>query len=487
MKDSCSKKGPTSRLGILLLSGLIGCLLFAGSAASGDYSQDVDRLLDETFRIDISNFSVVFDYYPQLSVVDAHAVVTFSMRPGQVIPLIHFDPVLRGHALNEIRLDGELLSYGNEADVRIISFPETTQQALVFQRRLTAGTVHVLEMKYRLNLPQGYPRFSTQVHDLYGRGNEEIFPTINSPEELAPHTLTFRVHGDRLFHCIGSGLVESRHTAGLQEWVLRTERPVASYTVMFALLPQDDTILAERNIAGVDVRILAFRGAASIPDAYALLEWWLPELAMNFGPFPMPGGLSVLLVSKGGGMEYYGGTITSLWALQHEVFHMYFGCSTVQKTFRDSWLDEAINEWYEHSVDPWFYAMYPSYRSNWVGARSPIAVGFDRRAYDQGAHIMQAVAHELGGRGQMIAFLRYLHHNYSFAPFDTFEFLNYLRDYSGVNMESRFVRWLFDSTSPSLMMELSRMEEPAPYLTPPDLNPPESIRRRYLRKQGGLR
>jgi len=471
---------------LLLLSGLIGCLLFSGAAVSGDYSQDVDRLLDETFRIDISDISVVFDYYPNQSAVDAHAVVTFTMRPGQVIPLIHFDPVLRGHALNEIRLDGEILTYGDEADVRILSLSETTQQALEFQRTLTTGVMHVLEMKYRLTLPQGYPRFSTQVHDLYGRGNEELFPTINSPSEMARHTLTFRIHGDLLFNCIGSGLVEPLHTAAYQEWILQSERPVASYTVMFALLPQSDTVLGTRNIAGVDVRILAFRGGASIPNAFALLEWWLPELAANFGPFPMPRGLSVLLVSKGGGMEYFGGTITSLWALQHEVFHMYFGCSTVHKTFRDSWLDEAINEWYEHSVEPWFYAMYPSYRSNWVGARSPIAVGFDRRAYDQGAHILQTVAVELGGRSQMIAFLRYLHQNYSFAPFDTFEFLDYLRDYAGLDMESRFVRWLFDSTYPSIVTEMVLQDELDPQEKPPDLTPPENVLRRYVQKPGGV-
>lgn len=471
---------------LFFLFGMMGCLLSTGAVVSGDYSQDVDRLLDETFRIDISDISVIFDYYPQQSVVDAYAVVTFTMRPGQVIPLIHFDPVLRGHALNEIRLDGEILTYGDDGDVRILSFPETTQQGLEFQRQFTTGVMHVLEMKYRLILPQGYPRFSTQVHDLYGRGNEELFPTINSPSELARHTLTFRVHGDELFHCIGSGLVEPLQTAAYQEWVLQSERPVASYTVMFAILPQADTVLSERNIAGVDVRILAFRGGASIPGAFALLEWWLPELAANFGPFPMPRGLSVLLVSKGGGMEYFGGTITSLWALQHEVFHMYFGCSTVFKTFNDSWLDEAINEWYELSVDPWFYAMYPSYQSNWVGARSPISVGFDRRAYDQGAHILQAVAQELGGRSQMIAFLRYLHQNYSFMPFDTFEFLEYLRDYAGLDMESRFLRWLFDSEYPSAGMEMVLQDELDPQETPPDLTPPDHAMRRFVRHPGGL-
>lgn len=48
------------------------------------------------------------------------------------------------------------------------------------------------------------------------------------------------------------------------------------------------------------------------------------------------------------GMEYFGGTISGLGPLLHEVFHMYFGCSLVANTYRDSWWDEAINMWYGH-------------------------------------------------------------------------------------------------------------------------------------------
>ena len=443
-------------------------------------NDSLDLLLDNTLRVDIKTIEVVFDYYPDDFYVRGSAVVSFNMRPGQTIPLIHFDPAIRENAIEEIRLNGETLRWGNTDDVKIVDFTGLSQAAIELQRTLPGNTEHILEMRYRLSRPEGYPRFSSEVSDLFGRGNEESFPCINFPNDLALHTLTFRVHGGRPYRCLGSGWVQKTNAVGIQEWILQTEREVASYTVMFVLVPSDDVILAERNIAGVDVRIMAFRGGASIDSGFLQLQDWIPELAANLGPFPMPRGISIFLTSMGGGMEYYGGTISSLWALNHEVFHMYYGCSTIAKTYRDSWMDEAINEWYEGSVDPWFYPMFSSYRGNWVGARSPISVGFDRRAYDQGAHIIQAVAAELGGRPQMIAFLRHLQQNYAFAPFDTFDFLQYIRQYSGVDMTSRFVNWLYNGEYPSQFLTSQISEKlPAPEKVEVDLTPPGNILRKY--------
>ncbi len=153
--------------------------------------------------------------------------------------------------------------------------------------------------------------FATEVNDLYGNGNETIFPTINRPGELALHNLRFRVSSDIKFRLIGSSLVQKVENEDYQEWTLDTEIEMASYTVMFVLLPENDTIYEERSIDGVDVRILAFKDDASIDTAFSTLTSWLPELRNNLGPFSMKRGFSVMLMGIGGGMEYFGGTISS--------------------------------------------------------------------------------------------------------------------------------------------------------------------------------
>jgi hypothetical protein len=446
------KKRRHSFLGPAAAAGLIFSLTVGGNTQGQDFQKDraqafrsgraADQLMDDMFRVDIKDIDVTFDYYPEFHYADAFAWVEFFMRPGETRPVIHFDPAIRHHTVSALTLNGESLNVSSTADVRILEYTDTTQDGLEFQRDLASGVRHRLEISYRLPLSELYPRFSTEVNDLEGRGNEEIFPTINTPHELARHRLTFRVHGSRAFRCIGSGhVVRTGDTP--QEWVLDTEREIASYTLMFVLVPEEDTVLEERNIAGVEVRILAFVGGASVSEAFARLDPWLTELQANLGPFPMPRGISLFLVSSGGGMEYFGGTITSLWAMEHEVFHMYYGCSTVMATYRDSWMDEAINMWYSYSRDPSFPPINTDYRSNIVSGRSPVAVGFDRRAYDEGARMMEAVAGELGGRAAMIAFLRYVHQLKQFTPFTTWNFLNFLEEYSGLDMRDQFNEWLF--------------------------------------------
>jgi hypothetical protein len=180
------------------------------------------------------------------------------------------------------------------------------------------------------------------------------------------------------------------------------------------------------------------------------LDAWLPELRSRFGPFPALHGLSVFLYdNSGGGMEYYGGAITSLSALRHEVLHSYFGCSLVARTYPDSWLDEAITTWFEETARGVGHAVLPDgYRGNWVGARSPVSVGFSSLAYTHGASIMQAIANRLGGVDRMTDFLRFLVETRSFSPFTTMEFVTAVATFSGVDMRLSFLGWLYNGREP---------------------------------------
>jgi hypothetical protein len=464
----------TLRTFLLALVGLAG--LAPGARATDLDPRDLaaeQALLDATFRIDIQRIDVVFDLFPDESVVQASARLAFRMRPGQTRPVFHLTPAVTGTDVS-LRLDGEPLSLASEADVRFVSFEGSTQTALEPQRELSPDGEHLLEAAYSLPFSDAYRRFYVNVNDILGRGNELLFPTLNAPHELARHVLSFRVHGERPYQCLGSGLVTHTATEGLKEWVLDSEREIASYTLMFMLAPAADVVMQERTVAGIAVRVMAFPGS-SIEEVFTQLEGWFPLLDSDLGPFPMPRGLSVVLTPRGGGMEFYGATITSLEALRHEVFHMYFGCSTIARTYRDSWWDEAIDMWHELSLSPSYAAIPESYTSNIVSGRSPIAVGFDTRAYDQGAQIIQAVAQDLGGRAATIAYLRTVHQDRLFVPFNTMELVAHLRETTGLDVEERFLRWLYTPASTAAAQATS----PHAWLHQVDMTPPDEIRARY--------
>jgi len=474
------------RMGRWLISALLGCLVLSVSGCRTEETPEEEplapasaaadnALLDETFHIDIRDVQVTFDYFPAENRVDARARLEFVVRAGQTLARFHFTPLLDQPAsVSEILLDGERLAYPGGADGRIVTVSGSSQRILELQRPLLGQGLHTLEVAYRLDLSGEYPLFSTAVNDLEGRGNEELFPTLNSPAELACHRLTLRVHGDRPFRCIGSGRVTRQDDGAVQQWLLDSERELASYTVMFALLPEDGSVLEERTIDGVPVRILAFQGGASVETAFARLQTWLPQLQSELGPYPAPPGLSVFLVSEGGGMEYYGGTITSLYALRHEVLHGYFGCSVVMKTYRDSWLDEALTEWYDDTAGGTVYQAIPdAYVGNWVGAYSPVAVGYSLLAYTDGARIMQHLCDSLGGREGMRRFLAGVYEGHRFQPFTTMEFVSLLRDFSGIDYQGRFEDWLYGGQTQGAAAP------PAdPRRKRPDLTPPRALRER---------
>ena len=428
---------------------LIPVLAVPADRSRGGAGRLEDQLLDAVYRIDISTIRGTLAYDPAASAVSGSISLVFKMRPGQTRPLFHFDPLSRGSLTGyTVALDGEpIVGFGSNG-LKLFTLPGTTQPSIEIGRDITDNNEHLLTVDYRLPLDLPYPRFASNVNDIHGRGNEEVWPTINTPGELARHELTFQVLGSVPYRFIGSGLVQKSPREDLQEWTLDTEREVASYTVMFALLPQADTVYEERMINGTPVRIMAFAGGASIAQAWTQITPWLPDLAAKFGPFPMPRGLSILLLKEGGGMEYYGGTISSVGALRHEINHMYFGCSIIAKTYRDSWWDEAATSWYVDYAQS-MNAIPTGFRSNMVNARSPYAVGFDTRAYYEGAEAFETMARAIGGRQALVLFLADLQARHTFEPFTTLQLADYFREFSGVNLRSDFINWFYQGKTPS--------------------------------------
>ena len=111
----------------------------------------------------------------------------------------------------------------------------------------------------------------------------------------------------------------------------------------------------------------------------------------------------------------------------------------------------------------WVDRTYPSYlipieagfQSNMVSGRSPIAVGFDSRAYYQGSQIMETLAQRLGGRAAMIRFLSHVHRTHAWSPFGTMGLAGYFRDYSGIDVQDDFRDWFYRGSATATSGALS--------------------------------
>lgn len=442
-----------------------------------------DTLLDAIFRIDLKTVQAVLTFNPADNSLDGTCTLYFRMRPGQTRPMFHFKPLAVGDLTDyTFQLDGETWSVtalspaAGPAILKVLSVPGTTQKSIEVERDVDPALDHAMSLTYHVKLAAGYPRFSSLVDDIAGQGNETVFPTLNTPGELARHMITLRVSGAAPYRCIGSGWVQK---TGAQEWQLDTEREVASYTVMYALLPEADTVYEERVVNGIPVRLLAYVGGASVSQAWTQITSALVDFVTWYGPFPMPRGLSVFLIGGGGGMEYFGGTIAGVGALRHEIHHMYFATSTVAKTYRDSWFDEAVTAWAvdnNRNITP----AAASFRSTIVSGRSPWAVGFDTRAYNQGAQIFGALAVKAGGAANLTLFLANLYRKHAFAPFTTLDLAEYFEEFTGIDVRPDFLNWLYNGKAPGFSEPAVAGIEASGFTAKSgDPTPPESVLAKY--------
>jgi hypothetical protein len=413
----------------------LGPILGCGGCGEDHPSPAQDPLaakLADAFRIDVSEVDVTYDFRPGASRVDGSATLRFEMRPGQTRPLFDFNPLRRSSQaersmIASIELDGEALDADDSADLRRVRSQPAAEPAFEIQRRLSSGTEHTLLVTW--SMPRPVPPharnwFFANFDDTEGPKDETetLWPTISSPEDLIHHTIHLRVHTPRPFTAIGSGQVTRRaDDAGVQAWDLDTERPVASHTVFFAALPKDRVRVDRFTTSGVRVTIVSNPGAAVVERAESVTRRTIARLIGDLRPFPVPR-VQILLTRWPSGMEYYGATRTGLGSLEHELGHMYFGVTAVNRTWRDTWFDESAVAWWEDHAS--LAPVGPRFRSAIGAGRPAAAPGFDESAYGAGARVIEAISRAMGGDREMMAFLADLHARRELEPFTTDDFID---------------------------------------------------------------
>ena len=201
----------------------------------------------------------------------------------------------------------------------------------------------------------------------------------------------------------------AQEAAGPNRWQLRWGPGTTSLSPMVAVAPADEVVWWDGVAAGgLGVRVARYVEVDADEAACgADVAAWLAYLSARYGPWAHPTSTFTALVwDSGRGMEYDGATTSSVRALEHEVFHSWFGRGVKPATPSDGWIDEAFTSWATASsrnslprfavlsVDEALsavdspVALYPQDPSN---RRTP------RESYSQGAVVFAGVAGALGG------------------------------------------------------------------------------------------
>lgn len=422
------------------------------AAVAGPQDRD-DRLavkLADAFRVDATRIDITYDWHPG-DRVRGRATMRFRMRPGETRPIFHFNPLRHSQLserelLRKVRLDGRPIDPDDDRDLRVVRTAPGAEPAFEIQRRIRDGGRHVLRVSWSMPKPAP-PRARNQIYanfdDTEGPNpeTESMWPQISSPDELARHRIHLRVHAARHYRVLGSGIVQRReHGGAVQGWEVDSRRPISASTFFFAAVPAARFESHRFEAGAVPVRIVTDQDRDTLRRARATTRATIRSLQHDLGPFPVPR-LQILLTGWDSGMEYYGATRTGIGSLAHELGHMYFGTTAVNRTWRDTWFDESAVVWWQRHR-----ALQPvdaGFRSAIGSGRPPAAPGFDERAYGAGARVLESIARKLGGDRRMMRFLADLHSRREFKPFTTDDLIDdVVAAADGKLTRARLERWL---------------------------------------------
>jgi hypothetical protein len=355
--------------------------------------------------------SVRFDVGSRVAEVSARLEFRIDGPPG--CPVFDLRQPIGTASLDGSALPADALAYcdvgaGEDARVRVVDVTCSD-----------AGP-HLLELRYGLGTPEatggptiawspGGVSWDLLMSDLEpGRYLEMWFPANLCHDALRIELDVEVVGTDRPHVLLANGALKE-HRKGLH-WSLEYPRHYASLSPLLVLAPADEVeVRRARAAAGgrqLGLTVAALAGSGTDLDAVmADTSAWLAYFSARYGRFPGDEYLAVLW-GEARGMEYDGAATTSAPALEHEVFHSWFGRGVKPACASDGWIDEAMASWATASrraatgrfqaeplgLDEEPCVLFPAHP--W-SRRTP------REAYTVGSRLLSGVAHMAGGAAQL--------------------------------------------------------------------------------------
>jgi hypothetical protein len=285
---------------------------------------------------------------------------------------------------------------------------------------IESGTKHVLEVGYAVGTPDakdaqplgwadGGLRFDFWMSDLSpGRYLEMWIPAPLIHDRFALNLDFELLNNDRVHTLVANTAGVDAVSSG-RHWALCYPAHFTALSPLLVVAPADlfETRRSALTIPGRDrsLGLVCARHADTDADLAACeadIRAWLTYLTCRYEPWVHGDAFWAVVWGPGRGMEYDGATTAAVGALEHEVFHSWFGRGIKPARAADGWIDEAFTSWSTASrrvEQPRFAAtdldldeppvtLYPPHP--WA-RHTPI------EAYQQGSRLFSGMAALLGG------------------------------------------------------------------------------------------
>jgi hypothetical protein len=349
---------------------------------------------------------IVFDVAAQTASVAA--AVDFGLEDYDGRPVLD----LR-QTPTALRLDGRAMDPASFPPVDLGGGPGAQMRLLDVE--LPGGSRHRLELEYQLETPAaegaepvGWTgdgvRFDFWMSDLRPGRYLEMWLPANLCHDRFQLALDLEVTGQVRHTVLTNGTVDAESS---DRWRITYPATFTSLSPMLVLRPAGEVELRRRQADGREVvTAKVAESDADLAACEADVVAWLVHHERRYGPWVHGSRFTAVLWGPGRGMEYDGATTAAVGALEHEVFHSWFGRGVKPASASDGWIDEAYTSWAtasrrrelprfhveELGLDEAPVLLYPPHP--W-SRHTPI------ESYKEGSRLFAGIAYLLGGAPQL--------------------------------------------------------------------------------------
>jgi hypothetical protein len=182
----------------------------------------------------------------------------------------------------------------------------------------------------------GSVSFDVWCSDLYPARYLEQWLPVGLCQDRFPLTVEVDITGAKEEHAvIANGQIDG-------EWRIRWPDHHTSFSSLLVIAPTSSLVSAE--VGAVQLTAEAGLGVDPVEQAERAATL-IETFSARLGPYGHGSRFVAHLWNSTRGMEYDGATTASVEALEHEVFHSWFGRGVKPATANDGWIDEAITSW----------------------------------------------------------------------------------------------------------------------------------------------
>ena len=216
--------------------------------------------------------------------------------------------------------------------------------------------------------------------------------------------LDVRVEGGAAHTVLTNG--QAREEARNQ-WRIEYPPTFTSLSPMLVLRPSDEIELRSTTAGGREVvTAKVIESDADLEACEADIVAWLAHNEARYGPWAHGSTFTAVLWCPGRGMEYDGATTAAVGALEHEVFHSWFGRGIKPASANDGWIDEAWTSWATSSRRrelPRFHVekLTPDEPQVLLCPSSPWSRHTPVESYREGSRLFAGIAYQMGGAAQL--------------------------------------------------------------------------------------